>query len=79
MSLAVPFSVTVPASGEPGSVRLPVGLTVSTKKAAWCPTQAEELAIAAGALVVVPAVGIGFVADAIVERLVTVMLACCMS
>ena len=69
----------MPASGEPGSVRLPVGLVASTKKAAWCPTQAEELAIVAGALVVVPAVGICFVADAIVERLVAVKLDCCMS
>ena len=33
-SLAVPLSVTEPARGEPGSVRLPLGLTLSTKNAA---------------------------------------------
>ena len=34
VSLPLPLSVTVPARGEPGSVRLPVGATSSTLKEA---------------------------------------------
>ena len=56
-SLAVPLSVIVPRSGEPGSVTLPVGLTLSTRKAAWWATHRPVLTVEA-ALFVAPAVGI---------------------
>ena len=77
-SLAVPFRVTVPARGEPGSVRLPVGLTLSTKKAAWWATHAPLLTVEAAAPVAAT-VGISFMSSAMLERFAAVPLACCTS
>ena len=50
-SLALPLSVIVPLSGEPGSVTLPVGLTLSTKKAAWWAIQMPLLTVDAALFV----------------------------
>jgi hypothetical protein len=35
LSEPLPVSMTVPARGEPGSVRLPVGATLSTLNETW--------------------------------------------
>ncbi len=55
-SLALPPSATVPPSGEPGSLTLPVGLTLSTLNAAWCATH-EPLLTVEAALPVAAIVG----------------------
>ena len=55
-SLAFPPSTIVPRSGEPGSLTLPVGLTLSTRNAAWWATHKPVLTVEA-ALFVAPAVG----------------------
>ena len=45
VSLALPLSVTVPARGEPGSVRLPLGATSSTLKEAWVPLFRDDVTV----------------------------------
>ena len=55
--LAVAASASVPARGEPGSVRLPTGTTLSTLNDTWWPTTRPDVLAVEVLLPVAPAAG----------------------
>ncbi len=55
VSAAAPVRMTVPARGEPGSVRAPLGATLSTLKETWWPTTRPEVLALEVLLPVAPA------------------------